>query len=118
MAGNNNGGSVFKNWHDSILQNLTKVQLKGIYKLEKLPRFPDYITEPDIYHIENIAERFGVNISEYELKGPRQYNKAKGKIEEKIDEIIFKDLKPEDPFAEMIKNADIDMEEKDIDSQV
>ncbi len=119
MAGNNNNsGSVFMNWHDSILQNLTKVQLKGIYELGKRPRFPDYITEPDIYSIENIAERFDVDISEYDLKKPREYKKAKGKIEAKIDKILFEDLKPQDPFVEMMENENIDMNEQDIDNQI
>ncbi len=119
MADNNsNSGGVFKNWHQVQLQNRSKPLRKDIMTLMNLPRFPDYITDPDVYKLENIAAKRDVETEGKDLKHVKTFYRVKGRVEQQIDEILRDDLKPQDPFVEMAKNEKTKMREDDIDNQV
>lgn len=118
MVDNDNSGGVFKNWHNVQLVNLSKPLRNDIITLMNLPRFPDHITGPDIFKLERIAGKYNVQTKDKNLKDVRTFYRVEGDVEEKIDKRLREELKPRDPFVEMMKDADVKMNEGDINNQV
>ena len=94
-------GSVYQQWHGAILPNYTIILHSLISLLNKLPRSAFFITEQDIQDLTLLAAAFDVKI-EGDLEDSKVFNHYLGVLKKKAKEAAEKELKPVDPYAELL----------------
>lgn len=100
---NKNTGSVFMNWHSKIFYIYFEVVAPSMEKLNRLPSSEWLITEGDVADLLELAELFEVEIPEdADLFDMLTFKYFLGKIKKKAKDIIVKDLKPVDPYAQLV----------------
>ena len=99
---NENKGSVFQQWHGAILPNYTMILHSLISLLNRLPRSSFFITQQDIDDLTLLAAAFDVKI-EGNLQDRKVFNHYLGILKKKAKEAAEEDLKPTDPYAQIIK---------------
>ncbi len=96
-------GSVYQQWHAALLENYILVVNLAIKKLASLPSSEFYIPDGDIDDLRELAEFFEVEIPQDEdLKNISTFKKYLGKIKNKAKKTILEDLRPVDPYAQLV----------------
>ena len=96
-------GSVYQQWHAALLENYILVLAIEMRKLQALPTSEFYIPDGDIDDLLELAEFFEIEIPQDEdLKDLQTFKKYLGKIKNKAKKTILEDLKPADPYAQII----------------
>mgnify|MGYP000725219044 CR=1 FL=1 len=96
-------GSVYQQWHATLLKNYILVLSLAIRKLALLPTSEFYIPDGDIHDLLELAEFFEVEIPEdADLKDIQEFKKYLGKIKNKAKKTVLEDLKPTDPYAQIV----------------
>ena len=112
MTGEKSKGGVYQQWHAEILDTHILILSIEIKKLATLPSSEFYIPNGDVDDLLELAEFFEVDVPENPdlLKDIRTFKKYLGKIKNKAKKTILEDLKPTDPYVELIK----ELKESDI----
>ena len=100
---NENKGSVFQQWHGAILPNYTMILHSLISLLNRLPRSAFFITQQDIDDLTLLAAAFDVRI-EGNLRDRQVFNHYLGILKKKAKEAAEKELKPTDPYAQIVSS--------------
>ncbi|AGB04082.1 hypothetical protein AciM339_0217 [Aciduliprofundum sp. MAR08-339] len=96
-------GSVYQQWHEALLENYIIVFQTEIKKLNSLPTSEFCIPSGDIDDLLEVAKFFEVEIPEdANLKDLRTFKKYLGIIKNKAKKTVLEDLRPTDPYAQVI----------------
>lgn len=101
-------GSVYQQWHETVLRPYAEILRMLIKKIEALPRYPFTITETDIKEMKLLAAAFDVPLDGLDLYDEDNYYYVLGRITRMALEKVEKDLKPEDPYVKLLLQMDED----------
>ena len=98
-------GSVYQQWHAALLENYILVLAIEMRKLQALPTSEFYIPDGDIDDLLELAEFFEVEIPDgkEKLKDISTFKRYLGQIKNKAKKTILEDLKPTDPYVNLVK---------------
>jgi len=101
---NKSTGSVFANWHGKVLEPYMSIFRVEIEKINSLPSSEWLITDSDVDDLLELAALFDVRIEhdEEELYNMRVFKRYLGLIKKKAKKVILEDLKPVDPYAQLV----------------
>ena len=112
---NDNKGSVYSVWMEELLNRYIKVLDIVIDRIQRLPRFPDHITEVDKNNLTIAIQAIGLKKEDYgDLSDIDNFMKALGDVFNRAFEKVEKWLKPSDPVLEKLE--EISDEKAEIDN--
>ena len=110
----NNRGSVYSLWMEELLNRYIKVLDLVIDRIQRLPRFPDHITEVDKNNLTIAIQAIGLKKEDYgDLGDINNFMRALGDVYNRALQKVEKWLKPTDPVLEKLENLNMDKEEID-----
>jgi len=96
-------GSVFSEWHRDARSPLKDAFDHEVEMINRIPRRSTTIVELDIADLKRYCEEFEVEYSEEKLRDRSYFEKIVGKIKKKMIDMLLKELKPENPNVELLK---------------
>lgn len=99
-----NRSSVYSLWMEELLNRYIKVLDLVIDRIQRLPRFPDHITEVDKNNLTIAIQAIGLKKEDYgDLGDINNFMRALGDVYNRALQKVEKWLKPTDPVLEKIE---------------
>ena len=108
--------SVYSVWMQELLSRYIRILDLVIDKVQRLPRFPDNITEVDKNNLIIAMKAVNLNPEKYgDLDDVQNFMRALGDVYNRALEKVEKWLRPSDPIIEKLEHMN-DVEKEDLEN--